>query len=122
MADNKNNEGKRYVIKGTPVKDPYTGKPRMVIEEEKHYDGPAGFPIALLALLVCIYSIFRGNIIAIIITGVIAVAAFVHGLMSMAEGNKQHAFGLFLFFLCAALMLAGIVGAVALVFWLITLI
>ena len=34
MADN-NHEGKRYVIKGTPITDPYTGKPRMVIEEEK---------------------------------------------------------------------------------------
>ena len=119
MADNNT---KRYLIKGTPVKDPYTGKPRMVIEEEKQYDGPAGFPIALLAFLVCIYSIFRGNIIAIIITATIAVASFIHGLLSMAEGNKRAAFGLFIFFLCAALMIAGIFGALALVIWLITLI
>lgn len=123
MADNNTNKnGKRYIVKGTPVKDPYTGKPRLVIEEEKHLDMPLGFAIAIMAFLVFIYSIVRGNIVAIIVTAVIAVASFIHGLLSMAEGNGRAAFGLFIFFVCAALMIAGIFGAIALVFWLITLI
>lgn len=129
MADNK--DGKRFVIKGTPYTDIFTGKPRMVIEEGKSpdLDLPAGFAFSLVSLLLCIYSIVRGNIIAILITALLTVGCFLYGVYSLSDGTYEDfkqgllmCLMFLLFILCGLLMAAAAIGAVVLVFYLITLI